>query len=218
MLIQWDSPIDIAAARSLASALCEYACNGDVGRPEKGDAVYDAVTEGRDFGAKYSSCGDLAHWMLFTLGVRQPFLNRSSIGKGWKQGANVSRLAWCAYARTPTASDRFEPGDILVIWNSPKGTDAHVCVVLEDCREDDVSDIRTANYGAPGGAIRDSKVSYAKSKTGRFPVLGTRRIQRWVPLNRVLEGSQAANMLVAAEDPTHGDNGEVLWTSPEVQP
>lgn len=212
MILPWSSPLDEHAARRLAVHLCEYACDGSRGRPEKGDPVYDAVTEGRDFGPGYSSCADLAHWLLFRLGVRHSFLNRAE-HLGWEQGVNLSRLAWCRYAVSPTAEDRFEPGDILIVWNHPQGRDGHVCVVIQDGRvERGQDELETANYGAPGGAIKTSPVSYSKVLSGpRRAVLGKRVIQRWVPLGRLLAGAQREGKLVDADDPTRGEEGAVVW-------
>ncbi len=210
--LPWSNPLVAHEASSLARYLCEYACNGSRGRPEKGDPVYDAVTEGRDFGAGYSSCADLAHWLLFRLGVRSKLVNRKE-HQGWVSGVNVARLAWCQYAHVPNANDRFSSGDILVVWNLPDGCDAHVTVVLRDGRiEDDEQALETANYGAPGGAIRTTPL-----RAGT--ILGKKRIQRWIPLFNLLEGAHEAGELVGAEDPTRTADGSLLWTvSPTVSP
>jgi hypothetical protein len=206
--VAWDQPINEHAARLLAVTLCEFACNGSRGRPEHGDAVYDAVTEHRDFGAGYSSCADLAHWMLFRLGVREGFINRRE-HRGFAQGVNLSRLAWCKYSRAASARDRYEPGDILVVWSRTDTLDAHVTVVLRDSRTEAPAEnrIETANYGSPGGAIKTSAMRYTVS----LAVLGSRPIRRWIPLAPLLVSLQEQGRLQSAEDPTRTEDGTLIW-------
>lgn len=198
--LPWPTPIDIHSARLLAVHLCEYACNGSRGRPEKGDPVYNAVTEGRDFGAGYSSCGDLPHWMFETMGVRMQFLNRESMQ--YRLGRNISSL--CSVSAIPSKGQRFESGDVLVIWNKPNSGDAHALVVLDDRGEE----LQAAQYGAPGGQI-----TWTKRMADR---LGTRQqlIRRWISLERILTVAQQGGHLVDAEDPSLGPAGEVLWRPP----
>jgi hypothetical protein len=191
----WDNPINEFEARALASDLCIYACNGSKGRPEKGDAVYDTVTEHRDFGAKYSSCADLAHWMLFRLGCRHKFINRKE-HLGWRTGVNLSRVAWSPFTTAANSGDRFLPGDILVIWARPDTQDAHVTVVLRDWRFDNEDLIQTANYGAPGGSISTSKVTYRNG----LAILGTRPIRRVLRLWPALTQMQATGCLVDGDE------------------
>lgn len=204
-------PIDEALVRALAKQLLSYACNGAQCRPEKGDPVYDAITESRDCGSAYSSCGDLGHWLLYRLGVRLSLVNRKE-NQGWSSGQNVSKLAWCAYAKNPTSKDTFSCGDIIIIWNSPKGTDAHVMCVIEDRGVGVNRQIITANYGQPGAKIFSSKVTYLKSGNVERMKLGDRIIQKWVPLMDLLEGAKKQGKLEAAEDATRAEDGAFIWT------
>lgn len=176
--------------RAAAVALCEYACGAELGR-RKDDAVYMEVTEGRDGPgpeqrARYSSCGDLAHWMYKRLGVRGPWVNRmddNAFGP-WKPGANVSRL-WggeCPFDQVPPDDPLWmpDPGDVVLIWNN--GNDAHVMVALGR----DGKALRTANYGAggmsplpsPGAKIASKELTRLRGK----PFYGSRQIQRYLPL------------------------------------
>lgn len=177
--------------RAAAAALCEHACGYDRGRG-KDDAVYIEVTEGRDGPGpeqrkRYSSCGDLVHWLYKRLGIREPFLNRTDDGANgpWRSGENVSRL-WggaCPFDRVPPADLDWlpEPGDVLLIWNT--GFDAHVMVALGADRD---GKIRTANYGAggmssgvsPGARIGSNRITWQRGK----PFYGARQIQRYLPL------------------------------------
>ena len=193
---------DIDALRPAASALAFHACGGKSGR-SKDDPVYSAVTEGRDTGkmrAHYSSCGDLGHWLLWRLGCRAPWVNRSESAHGWRVGANISLLA--SNGKLPGGQE-WSPGegDILVIWNNAAGTDAHVCVWLGDGR--------VANYGAGGmsaAAHPGSNVtSPALSWDGHSWKLGVRRVQRHLSLEHVpfsvepdLAGAELAGEVIDA--------------------
>ena len=171
-----------------AVALCEYACGWEAGRG-KDNPVYTAVTEGRDAPpnrAHYSSCGDLAHWLLERLGVREHWVNRASLGH-YTVGANVWDLASCPVAIKPSSVFIPVPGDILEIWNSAGGQDAHVCVCLAPPHD---GKITLANYGAggmnaanwPGAVIHDS--SWRSSTAGNY--IGTRKLQRVVQLAQIV--------------------------------
>ena len=171
-----------------AVALCEYACGYDAGRG-KDDPVYAAVTEGRDVPpnrARYSSCGDLAHWLLERLGVREHWVNRASLGH-YTVGANVSDLAGCPVHVVPGSAFLPQPGDILEIWNASGGQDAHVCVCLAEPHD---GKITLANYGAggmsaqawPGANVHDS--AWSAMTSGHY--VGTRRVQRVVPLASIV--------------------------------
>jgi hypothetical protein len=176
--------------RSAAVALCEYACGYEAGR-SKDDEVYREVTERRDGPGpeqrrRYSSCGDLAHWLYKRLGIREEWMNRTDDGAfgPWKPGANVSRL-WgggCPIDQVPPKDPDWmpEPGDVVLVWNT--GVDAHVMVALG---RDGVT-LRTANYGAggmsplasPGAKIGGRALTRQDGK----PFYGTRQIQRYLPL------------------------------------
>lgn len=169
----------LEAYRLLARRLVEYACDGPLGRDED-DPVYRRVTEDRDMGAmqrKYSSCGDLAHWLLFRLGVRESWLNRRE-HLGWRSGQNVAALCWrpCP-SRPPRIAERFDAGDILVIYSQPDTWDAHVLVVLEH----DGDTVLSGDYGQPGGALRTRRLSGDN--------LGGRDIHHVLDLGQALTGS-----------------------------
>lgn len=174
-------------ARAFATELIQYACGQLSGGRSESDAVYQAVTEGRDVGKQqktYSSCGDLAHWLLFRMGCRSRFINRKE-HLGWKVGANVSALAFCHLAETASEGDIYAAGDILVIWNKPKATDAHVMVVLDHSGAKLVS----GEYGQPGGAVREHSL-------GRPGWIGNRKIHRALSLLRVMADAERHSLLL----------------------
>ncbi len=140
---------DITLWQAAAVALCEYACGFEAGR-SKDDPVYQEVVERRDVKparAHYSSCGDLGHWLLERLGLREKWVNRASLSQ-YRVGLNVAELGLgCPIAHAPPNDSHWSPspGDICEIWNT--GTDAHVFVVLDGSTP---GHLRTANYGAGG--------------------------------------------------------------------
>lgn len=144
-------------------ALDEWACGYADGRP-KTDPVYQKVVEGRDVPATYatySSCADRAHWRLWRLGCRLPFVNReerSPLPHDWHVALNIAWLhdpskgspvhyAILGGHRIPVAPGvdwSPAPGDEMLIWNS--GNDAHSLSVMSW----DGLTARTSNYGAGG--------------------------------------------------------------------
>jgi hypothetical protein len=185
-----------------AIALCEWAVGYDHGR-SKDDPVYKLVTENRDGPgpkdrANYSSCGDLAHFLLERLGVRAPWLNRNddnSFG-AWKAGVNVSNLwgAACPIDTVPGSDWTPEPGDILLLWNT--GYDAHVCV---SSGKYESGRLTTYNYGAggmstaisPGARIGVNKLAW----NGKNWVYGSKVVQRCLKLRDVLSLLSAKPLL-----------------------
>jgi hypothetical protein len=176
----------------------EYACGYELGR-SKDDPVYAEVTEGRDDTpfkrAKYSSCGDLAHFLLQRLGVREKFINRDEnkpAGDPWVSGTNVSDLAWCNLAITPDKTWTVQPGDILIVWNHPKGKDAHVCVAVDF----KVPKLKTGNYGAGGmqsGAWPGARLASADLRfIGNAWYYGSKRVHRVIPLEYIVEAASVA--------------------------
>lgn len=177
----------------IVNDLLDLATNGDIGRGE-GDEVYKRITEGRDFGKGYSSCGDLCHWLLFRLGVRLPFVNRAEF-TGWKSGQNIARLC---FSKAPSHNFRlgepYEAGDILAIWNKADTTDAHVLVVRE-CQLSSALEkhgiVKSADYGQPGGERR------TRSLAGQ--VLGNKKIMKVLRLRDVLQVASEQGALVAPQ-------------------
>jgi len=195
--------------RAAAVALCEHACGRDVGRT-KDDAVYLEVTEKRDGPGpeqrrRYSSCGDLAHWLYKRLGVREEWLNRTDDGAfgPWRPGANISRL-WggaCPFDQVPPNDAAWMPeaGDVVLIWNT--GVDAHVMVALGR----DGPALRTANYGAGGMSPLASPGAKIASKVLTFQhgkhFYGSRQVQRYLPLEAAVRRISVAPDLSGAELP-----------------
>ncbi len=148
--------MNLPEAQTLAAALLRYAVADGAGRSEL-DPVYRVITENRDgptpaLRARYSSCGDLAHWLLRCLGVRAAWLNRDDDGDGqpWRSGVNLNWLCPPPIGRCTLASPDLQgspaPGDIFVENNAHGG---HVfCCIEYDPTTDTLV---TAEYGQPGG-------------------------------------------------------------------
>lgn len=189
--------IDIAAYRLAACMLLTYAVDGSHrGERVVGDPVYRVVVEGR-IGPKYSSCGDLAHWMLYRLGVRAPFVNRAEFreylgGHGWRVGLNLNLLVpppigTCPVAIRPSkleAMPDVQAGDLLQISNVYGGH--QVCVSgREDTLAPDGSPVvtlTTAEYGQPGGKQKHHVLQLISGSL----FLGANHVVSWLPLPAAL--------------------------------
>lgn len=197
------SDYSIHSYRLLLVHLLEYACDGRRGRSETDPVYLHEITESRDQGAmrrRYSSCADLLHWAYYRIGVRLSWVNRKE-HTGWRVGLNIAMLAGAKEARPALATQRFLPGDGIVIANAwPSGRDAHALMVIEH----DGETLSTAEYGQPGGALRE--------RTYRAGLIGDRRARVVLPLASVLRSAARQGLLVAADDPTRANDGEPTWT------
>lgn len=150
------TPDKLPIAEQFAVAFFEAATNGEHGRDEL-DPVYRIITENRDgptpaLRAKYSSCADLGHCWLRTLGIRATWLNRDDDhdGRAWKSGVNLNYLCAPPIGRCSIATKLLygfpSPGDVFVETNAHGG---HVfCAIAYDQGTDTLT---TAEYGQPGG-------------------------------------------------------------------
>lgn len=185
--------IEEAVVRGFATELLNYACGRWTGGRDENDPVYREVTENRDVGRmqkSYSSCGDLAHWLLYRLGCRSTFLNREE-HLGWRSGKNVSRLAFSPLTEDAKTTDRYAAGDVLIIWSRDDATDAHVMVVLDHLPGDDEesSVLSSAEYGQPGGKV-------VVHRSSAPLMIGRRKIRKVLRLMRVLADAAAHDRLV----------------------
>lgn len=146
-------------ARRYIRAYARWLVNGYAGRG-KLDSVYMGVTERRDGPgpkqwAHYSSCGDLSQEIVYHMGVRQPFVNRSAY-LGWRSGTMLSDFYTSTKSTTPAEEPAlgFIPGagDIGFIW-SDSGKDAHTLTFGDSTGYTSggvALKIETFNYGAGG--------------------------------------------------------------------
>ena len=191
---------DVHTYRCRARELLEYACGyPEVRAVDTTHPRYREVIEHRQYTPPSSSCGDLAHWMMFALGVRLGWINRDA-HRGWRVGLNVNLLVpppigACTNARAYLAGERLECGDVIVIANKwPSGTDAHVVCVI-DQPEPDV--LLTAEYGQPGGALCEHVIMAGRLCTRRANGQLTvgRTIRTTLPLARVLASAYTTGLL-----------------------
>lgn len=143
----------------------------------------------------YSSCGDLAHWLLLCLGCRDEIvLNRSDDGGEvpWKAGPNIFRLAtspWYIHASEYGIPD---DGDILHVQRA-SGTGDHVSVLLS---KDSPDRWTTADYGQPHGRLKDCElrdVSRGLQVRGRLLV-------GWVSLGLVVTLGALTESAIVPDD------------------
>ena len=209
----------------LAVHLLEYASNGAKGRSELDPVYVTGITEGRDHGKRrdsYSSCGDGPHWMLFRMGVRLSWINRDE-HTGWTYGTaanhnrnNISTLNSLNYSgvvHNPLAErwagERWEPGDVMTIWNDGSAN-THAVSVIDTL---ETGDLVTVEGGQPG-----FKMFRRAIRNGRLCVIDDdgsiklgRKIQFRLPLAKVLRAAHAGGMLASAEDPTRKGDGSLIW-------
>jgi len=174
-----------AVLRQAAVEIATFACDGDNGRV-LGDPVFEMVTEGRAKYKKYSACGDLAHYVLAQLGVRdEALVNRDSEGGTvpWKVGVNLSRIVYQSgnlfiWARPNL---RPKPGDILYV--SPPD---HVCIL--ESIDEAAKTITVLEYGQwdtkaqkPSAKRRVAKFS-ADAKSLKA---GSRLLRGWLSIARI---------------------------------
>jgi hypothetical protein len=101
------------------------------------DTIFSYVTQGRQRFKGYSSCGDLAHFVLYAMGCTDKrILNRTDaeLGTSWEVGKNISKLVSGAKALEcwRTLQDGLpQKGDIVLIGDFSKKQMEHVCVVKE---------------------------------------------------------------------------------------
>jgi hypothetical protein len=215
----------LEAYRIVAVALDEWACGYDKGRP-KTDPVYQQIVEKRDVPstyAHYSSCADRAHWRLWRLGCRLPFVNReerSPLPHDWHIGLNIAMLHDVSkgspvltggnkVAAPPGVDWVPSPGDEMIIWNT--GNDAHSLSVLDW----DGKLARTSNYGAggmspsatPGAKIVEAPLSF-DGKVWKYGRTTLKTVQRVIRLEDVIP---TLTVMANLEGPDYTDvyTGEV---------
>jgi len=177
-----------AIAKDLLFTACE---NAPLGSP-----IYEAVTDGRQRKG-YSSCGYLAHWMLFHLGVRLPWINRAE-HLGWHVGENVMRLTRRPIgsnelATKPTPDTIFTPGDVIVV-NAFTPATTHVSVVYS--YDAATRAMTTGDYGQPHGCFRHTPVQLRNHKLMR----GAREIHSHLRLADVLLAAEEHSRLEAIRE------------------
>ena len=118
-----------------------------------------AVTEGRIVGyqkcrPKSSSCGDLLHCCAFAAGLRGDVVNRTEY-RGWKPIRNITSW-WPYWTRddkglivTPSLG-LLMPGDFGMLDGDTAAAHVFVALSLNESR----TELLTADYGQPGGALR----------------------------------------------------------------
>lgn len=159
----------------------------------KGDEVFEEVTEGRCAFPRYSSCGDLPHWMLYRLGVRdERLVNRTDDGGKipWAMGMNLSRLVYSTGKAFKWAKEHMfsaKPGDILYV-RFPE----HVEVVASVQGDPGtgtftitVCDYGQSVNGAPAGLYRTLQGTQKVSSKGIVQTIGGRELVGWVSIEEL---------------------------------
>lgn len=174
--------------RDLALALAAYAVNDGQGR-DIGDPVHELVTEGRTKANEerraagspevpYSSCTDLATWMLASMGcVDESLINRDDDGGRipWQIGASLPRLVHAPSYQPASKGGAPAPGDILFLTD--RG--GHVAVLRV---WDELAGLATTDdYGQPHGRRRHRTLR----RQGGVWTLDGRPLGGWIDLDAV---------------------------------
>jgi hypothetical protein len=183
--------------RQNATELLSFAGLSETGRPFS-DPVYKAITEGRQDRAVrakqfYSSCGDLAHWLFFRMGVRMPFINRDELD-GWSfmgTNNNITTLYTHPNGKHPGLDAKFEAGDVLIVAATNVNKTHVICVIDHD---PNTNILHSAEYGQPHGALRTRHI--IKNMDSHKLYIGDRSIDVHLPIYDVLNSAAAANKLV----------------------
>ena len=185
--------------RRVALALAAYATADGRGR-DVGDPVHEAITEGRRKAneerrakgspeVEYSSCTDLATWLLVALGCTdEALVNRDDDGGllPWQIGQSLPRLVHAPWFVHASGDSEPQPGDILYLGD--RG--GHVAVLRE--RSD--SAVLTEDYGQPYARRR---LRTLRRQGGRW-MLDGRPLEGWLDLDQVpLDGPARLPEVVA---------------------
>jgi len=174
--------------RRVALELAAYATNDGKGR-DVGDPVHEAITEGRTLANEqrrrngspevpYSSCTDLATWLLASMGCTdESLINRSDDGGRipWQIGASLPRLVHAPSYQQAAAGGTPAAGDILFLTD--RG--GHVAVLRV---WDELAGLATTDdYGQPYGRRRHRTLR----RQGGVWTLDGRPLGGWLDLDQV---------------------------------
>lgn len=174
--------------RRVALELAAYATNDGQGR-DVGDPVHEAVTEGRTKGNEerrakgspevpYSSCTDLATWVLVSMGCTdESLINRSDDGGRipWQIGASLPRLVRAPSYQQAAAGGTPAAGDILFL--ADRGGHVAVLRVWDEL----AGLVTTDDYGQPYGRRRHRTLM----RQGGVWTLDGRPLGGWIDLDAV---------------------------------
>lgn len=188
-----------ALVRAASVALAMHATGAPAGRIV-GDPVFESVTECRQSANQarraagsperaYSSCGDLAHWVLTMLGCRdESLVNRTDDGGShpWSfVGArnNISILDGSPLKIRAAQHPDENPGDGDILFlNNPSG--GHVCVVRRWSNDEQIA--WTEDYGQPYARSRTRKLERHPASPGISQItLDSLPLIWWLPITSV---------------------------------
>lgn len=160
-----------------------------------GDDKFKEITQGRAEAAKktksfFSTCGELAMFLLERLGYLGPMLNREIKGDGatyksidYRYGMNMSYIryrseregAWVQFDGDNTP----KTGDILFVSNGPPSTE-HVCILKNIVG----TTWNTFDAGQYTGSNLNQEAHECSRVLTNF-LLGTRRLHGWVDITKL---------------------------------
>lgn len=147
------------------------------------DPAFQEIING-DYGGGGTTCGFLAHWLMWRLGCRvNGLVNRTDPdgGLSYVNGKNVARIRWNSYFQVYKGGTPL-PGDIVFISNGPPATE-HILIFLKS--EGGVwtsadAGQTNAEDGKQYAAIRERPLR----KGGLVsPTMTSRQVQGWIPID-----------------------------------
>lgn len=175
-----------------------------------GDEKFHEITQGRAEAAKksksfFSTCGELAMFLLERLGYAGKALNRDLIGDGpdrpsfqYRYGMNMSYLryrseregAWVQF----DGDNAPRSGDILFVSNGPPNTE-HVCIL-----KNIVGDVWNTFDAGQYKTDRLEQEAHECARKLAHGKLGTRQLHGWVDINK-LKLTRTAYLILPTRPP-----------------
>jgi hypothetical protein len=150
---------------------------------EQGSPAFGEIAQ--DWTGGGTTCGYLPSWLLWRLGCREGWVNRSEPAEGlrYRDGENISLLRWNPYFVPFQAGGLPTPGDIYFVSDGPPETE-HVGVVVSA----GPASWTTADAGQ-GTRTHQRAVFLQRRLDGsrlvRVDGLSARELQGWIPLDAV---------------------------------
>jgi hypothetical protein len=150
-----------------------------------GDPAFQEIING-DYQGGGTTCGFLAHWLLWRIGCRtRTLVNRTDAESGLSYviGRNISRLRWNAFFKV-YGGGLPGTGDIVFTSNGPPNTEHVFCFLRA---EGDTWISADAGQTNPADGRQCARIRRRTFKNGSLTSeLSTRKIQGWLPLDRLI--------------------------------
>lgn len=200
--------VDVTLLRAAGLALGDFATRGKKYGRVLGDPVFNMITEGRAGWPGYYACGDLCHWYLHCLGVRdERLVNKDDDGgkKPWRVGRNLAMIAYGArYAwvtrrialNRNALEGKPQSGDVVYVAERDSNRcviprTEHVCILGPRFADDESYVFEYGQVEPMSGKPAGSMNRRYFVDDGKKLILGNREILGWLDL-RLLKYEESA--------------------------